>query len=250
MFQGLDPATGEVRCAPLWRADPRSKLAPGPLLEALKQRATDQGVRDLEQLASSKALKGDVCAVEAACRAGGSRRVLSDADIDLLATTAWTSLRPAASTARSRQRHRTTAGGLTSGRTAALTRLQPVAQTDVVGAGMSASDRTGYGLAGCLVAGWTHGVPPRARCPWAAWARHALTRFKSGGRDGGGAPPASRHPCRAASSPPAPGGRLPPWHLSRSPRSPSARPGAAWVWRSPSATTRWCAGWPGCAFPA
>jgi hypothetical protein len=33
MFQGLDPATGEVRCAPLWRADPRSKLAAGPLLE-------------------------------------------------------------------------------------------------------------------------------------------------------------------------------------------------------------------------
>jgi hypothetical protein len=29
MFQGLDPATGEVRCAPLWRADPRSKLAAG-----------------------------------------------------------------------------------------------------------------------------------------------------------------------------------------------------------------------------
>jgi hypothetical protein len=32
MFQGLDPATGEVRCAPLLRADPRSKLAAGPLL--------------------------------------------------------------------------------------------------------------------------------------------------------------------------------------------------------------------------
>ena len=36
MFHGLDPATGEQRCAPLWRADPRSKLAAGPLLEALK----------------------------------------------------------------------------------------------------------------------------------------------------------------------------------------------------------------------
>ena len=34
MFQGLDPATGEQRCAPLWRADPRSKLAAGPLLAA------------------------------------------------------------------------------------------------------------------------------------------------------------------------------------------------------------------------
>jgi hypothetical protein len=35
MFQGLDPATGEQRCAPLWRADPGSKLAAGPLLAAL-----------------------------------------------------------------------------------------------------------------------------------------------------------------------------------------------------------------------
>ena len=43
MFQGLDPATGEVRCAPLPRADPRSKLAAGPLLEALKARAAEQG---------------------------------------------------------------------------------------------------------------------------------------------------------------------------------------------------------------
>ena len=48
MFQGLDPATGEQRCAPLLRADPRSKLAAGPLLEALKARAAEQGVEDLE----------------------------------------------------------------------------------------------------------------------------------------------------------------------------------------------------------
>jgi conjugative relaxase-like TrwC/TraI family protein len=75
MFQGLDPATGEVRCAPLWRADPRSKLAAGPLLEALKARAAEQGVEDLEALARSKALKGDVRSVQAACRLGGSRRV-------------------------------------------------------------------------------------------------------------------------------------------------------------------------------
>jgi hypothetical protein len=75
MFQGLDPATGEVRCAPLWRADPRSKLAAGPLLEVLKARAAEQGVAELEQLARSKALKGDVRAVQAACRAGGTRRV-------------------------------------------------------------------------------------------------------------------------------------------------------------------------------
>src|ERR687897_2887311 len=75
MFQGLDPATGEVRCAPLPRADPRSKLAAGPLLEALKTRAADQGVEELETLAGSKALQGDVRSVQAACRLGGSRRV-------------------------------------------------------------------------------------------------------------------------------------------------------------------------------
>jgi conjugative relaxase-like TrwC/TraI family protein len=75
MFQGLDPATGEVRCAPLLRADPRSKLTAGPLLAALKAQAADQGVTDLEALAGSKALKGDVRSVEAACRLGGARRV-------------------------------------------------------------------------------------------------------------------------------------------------------------------------------
>jgi TrwC relaxase len=78
MFQGLDPATGEVRCAPLWRADPRSKLVAGPLLEALKARAAEQGVAELEQLARSKALKDDVRSVQAACRAGGTRRVKAE----------------------------------------------------------------------------------------------------------------------------------------------------------------------------
>jgi len=75
MFQGLDPATGEVRCAPLWRADPRSKLAAGPVLEALKTRAAKQGVEDLEVLAGSKALQGDVRSVQAACRLDGAKRV-------------------------------------------------------------------------------------------------------------------------------------------------------------------------------
>jgi conjugative relaxase-like TrwC/TraI family protein len=75
MFQGLDPATGEVRCAPLWRADPRSKLGAGPLLDALKARAAGQGAAELQELARSKALKGDVRSVQAACRAGGTRRV-------------------------------------------------------------------------------------------------------------------------------------------------------------------------------
>ena len=75
MFQGLDPATGEQRCAPLWRADPRSKLAAGPLVHALKTRAAEQGVEDLEALAGSKALKGDVRSVQAACRLGRAKRV-------------------------------------------------------------------------------------------------------------------------------------------------------------------------------
>jgi conjugative relaxase-like TrwC/TraI family protein len=75
MFQGLDPATGEVRCAPLWRADPRSKLPAGPLLEALNAKATERGIEDLEQLAKSKALKGDVRSVQAACTLGGTRWV-------------------------------------------------------------------------------------------------------------------------------------------------------------------------------
>jgi conjugative relaxase-like TrwC/TraI family protein len=75
MFQGLDPATSDVRCAPLWRADPRSKLAAGPLLAALKTQAAEQGVTELEALAGSKALKGDVRSVQAACRLGGAKRV-------------------------------------------------------------------------------------------------------------------------------------------------------------------------------
>jgi conjugative relaxase-like TrwC/TraI family protein len=75
MFQGLDPATGEQRCAPLWRADPRSKLAAGPLLEALNAHADQHGVEDLEALAASKALQGDVRSVQAACRLGGAKRV-------------------------------------------------------------------------------------------------------------------------------------------------------------------------------
>src|SRR5215218_8175930 len=74
MFQGLDPATGEVRCAPLWRADPRSKLAAGPVLAALKTRAAKQGVEDLEVLAGSKALQGDVRSVQAARGESRSRR--------------------------------------------------------------------------------------------------------------------------------------------------------------------------------
>jgi conjugative relaxase-like TrwC/TraI family protein len=75
MFQGQDPATGEQRCQPLLRADPRSKLPAGPLLTALREHANAQGVTELAELARSKALAGDVRAVEAACRAGGARRI-------------------------------------------------------------------------------------------------------------------------------------------------------------------------------
>jgi conjugative relaxase-like TrwC/TraI family protein len=75
MFRGLNPATGQQRCTPLLRAEPRSKLPAAPLLGALRRHATAQGVADLAGLARSKALAGDVRAVEAACRAGGARWV-------------------------------------------------------------------------------------------------------------------------------------------------------------------------------
>jgi conjugative relaxase-like TrwC/TraI family protein len=75
LARGLDPATGEVRCKPLSRADPRSKLSAAPLLAALKQRAAEQGVEQLDTLASSKALAGDVRSVQAACRPRASGRV-------------------------------------------------------------------------------------------------------------------------------------------------------------------------------
>jgi hypothetical protein len=50
-------------------------LAAGQLLEALKSKATKRGVENLEELGRSKALKGDVRSVQAACRLGGVRRV-------------------------------------------------------------------------------------------------------------------------------------------------------------------------------
>jgi conjugative relaxase-like TrwC/TraI family protein len=75
LARGLDPATGEVRCKPLWRADPRSKLSAAPLQAALKQRAAEQGCEQLDALAGSKALAGDVRSVRAACRPGASGRV-------------------------------------------------------------------------------------------------------------------------------------------------------------------------------
>jgi conjugative relaxase-like TrwC/TraI family protein len=75
MFRGLDPATGAQRGTPLLRADPRSKLPAAPLLAALQSRAAEQGLSELEWLAGSKALAGDVRSVQAACKLGGSKRV-------------------------------------------------------------------------------------------------------------------------------------------------------------------------------
>jgi conjugative relaxase-like TrwC/TraI family protein len=75
MFRGLDPATGEQRCQPLWRADPRSKLSAAPLLAALKERAAAQGVDQLDTLAGSKALAADVRSIQAAGKPGASGRV-------------------------------------------------------------------------------------------------------------------------------------------------------------------------------
>jgi len=75
LARGLDPATGEIRCKPLLRADPRSKLSAAPLLAALKERAAEQGAAQLDALAKSKALAGDVRSVQAACRPGASGRV-------------------------------------------------------------------------------------------------------------------------------------------------------------------------------
>src|SRR6266545_6778141 len=75
MFRGLDPATDAQRCKPLLRADPRSKLAAAPLLAALQRRAAERSMVELEQLAGSKALAGDVRSVQAACKLGGAKRI-------------------------------------------------------------------------------------------------------------------------------------------------------------------------------
>jgi hypothetical protein len=74
LFRGGDPATGKRRCRPRLRADPRSTLAAGPLLAALKEHAAAQGAAALPELARSKALAADIRSVQAACRLGASRR--------------------------------------------------------------------------------------------------------------------------------------------------------------------------------
>jgi hypothetical protein len=51
LFAGQDPITGEQRVAPLWRADPRSKLDAGPLQAALREFAASRGV-EVSELAT------------------------------------------------------------------------------------------------------------------------------------------------------------------------------------------------------
>jgi conjugative relaxase-like TrwC/TraI family protein len=75
MFRGHDPRTGAQRVAPVWRADPRSKLPAAPTLDVLTARAAEQGVADLEGLAGSKALAADIRAVQAAGRPGRVHQV-------------------------------------------------------------------------------------------------------------------------------------------------------------------------------
>src|SRR6266536_3231420 len=53
LFAGKDPATGEQRMAPLWRADPRSKLDAAPLTAALRNLAASRGV-ELPDLAGDR----------------------------------------------------------------------------------------------------------------------------------------------------------------------------------------------------
>jgi conjugative relaxase-like TrwC/TraI family protein len=75
MFRDQDPRTGAQRVAPLWRADPRSKLPATPTLDTLKARAAAHRVDDLETLAGSKALAADVRAIQAAGRPGRTHKV-------------------------------------------------------------------------------------------------------------------------------------------------------------------------------
>jgi hypothetical protein len=65
LFAGQDPLTGEQRVAPVWRADPRSKLPAGPLQVALREHATARGV-DVGELAAGEKPRQELQAVLAA----------------------------------------------------------------------------------------------------------------------------------------------------------------------------------------
>ena len=56
LFAGQDPATGEQRVVPLWRADPRSRLDAGPLQTALREFAASRGV-EVSELATGERLR-------------------------------------------------------------------------------------------------------------------------------------------------------------------------------------------------
>jgi conjugative relaxase-like TrwC/TraI family protein len=59
LFAGQDPLTGEQRVAPVWRADPKSKLPAAPLQAALRDLAATRGV-ELGELAISERLGRDL----------------------------------------------------------------------------------------------------------------------------------------------------------------------------------------------
>jgi TrwC relaxase len=79
LFAGQDSVTGEQRVAPVWRADPRSKLAAGPLQAALRELAAERGVearelaggerprRELQAVLTARGKVG-VAMVERICR--------------------------------------------------------------------------------------------------------------------------------------------------------------------------------------
>jgi hypothetical protein len=79
LFAGQDPTTGEPRVAPVWRADPRSKLSAGPLQAALREQAAARGVevgelacgerprRELQAILGARG-KVNVAVVERVCR--------------------------------------------------------------------------------------------------------------------------------------------------------------------------------------
>jgi conjugative relaxase-like TrwC/TraI family protein len=53
LFAGQDPLTGEQRVAPLWRADPRSRMDAGPLQAALRELAASREV-EVSELATGE----------------------------------------------------------------------------------------------------------------------------------------------------------------------------------------------------
>ena len=79
LFAGQDPVSGEQRVAPVWRADPHSKLPAAPLQAAVRELAAARGVeagelaagqrsrRDLQTVLSARG-KVNVAVVERVCR--------------------------------------------------------------------------------------------------------------------------------------------------------------------------------------